>query len=31
MLSFNKTYAEDEPDIDEIQVKEPNPNYKVWK
>ncbi len=31
MLSLNNAYAEDEPDINQIQVKEPNPNYKVWK
>lgn len=31
MLSFNDTYPNDEPNIEQIQVKEPNPNYKVWK
>jgi hypothetical protein len=31
MLSFSKSYSIEEPDYDNIVVKEPNPEYKPWK
>jgi len=31
MVSFANTYSEDEADISNIVVSEPNPKYKVWK
>ncbi len=29
--NFLKGYGEDEPDYTEGDVKEPNPEYKIWK
>lgn len=31
VVSLTNSYAEDEPDISEIQLKESNPEYKAWK
>ena len=31
MRNFERIYAEDEPDISQITLKEPNPAYNPWK